>query len=265
VPMWSYYVLKSTGGGENGAMLKAIKDTTLLKRYLSDWRFFLQTVGNDKVLLHVEPDFWGFVRGLNSDPHAVPAQVKAANATDCGWYEDSASGLGRCLIAMARRYAPNAKIGLHASPWNYGVTGDAEVTAKLMLELGAADADFIVTDPSDRDAAWAEVYEGKDKWWNDQRFRTYLAWSKTLSEKVGVPTVMWQIPLGTMSQNNTTNHWKDNRVDTLFPNINDVAGAHVAGLMFGAGHGECTAPATDGGNLVSKVKDYASKGGASLR
>lgn len=265
VSMWSYYVLKSTGGGENDAMLKAIKDTTLLKRYFNDWRFFLQTIGTDQAWLHVEPDFWGFVRGLNSDPHAVPAQVKAANATDCGWYEDSAAGMSRCLIAMARKYAPNAKIGLHASPWNYMQAGDSEVLGKFMIELGARDGDFLVTDPSDRDAAWAKVNEGLDKWWNDDRFRTYLAWSKALSEKVGLPTVMWQVPLGNMSQNNTKSHWQDNRVDYLFPSIGSVADAHVAALMFGTGHGDCTTPETDGGNFVNKVKNYVSNGGTALR
>lgn len=266
VPMWSYYVLKSTGGGENDGMLKVLGDTNLLTRYMKDWRFFLQTVGNTQVLLHVEPDFWGFLRGRNSDPHAVAAKVREANATDCGWYENSAAGFSRCLITMARKYAPNAKIGLHASPWNYRTAGDAEVVGKFMLELGAADADFVATDPSDRDAAWSEVYEQMDKWWDDQRYKTYLAWSKTLAEKVGVPTVMWQIPLGNMSQNNTKGHWKDNRVDYLMPNVSDVAAAHVAALMFGSGWGgECTDVETDGGNLITKVKDYYSKGGAALR
>lgn len=76
---------------------------------------------------------------------------------------------------------------------------------------------------------------------------------------------MWQIPLGNSAQNNTTNHWQDNRVDYLFTHINEVANAHVAALLFGAGHSEQTTPETDGGNLVRKTIDNWQAGGTPLR
>lgn len=263
--MFTYYVMKSAAGGEGNVELQAMNNADTLKRYLSDWRFLLKKVGKERVILQIEPDLWGFVRGTNSDPHAVPAQVKKANPTDCAWYEDSVAGLARCMIAMTRTYAPNASVGLHASPWNYTATGNAEETAKFMLALGAANGDFLTTDPSDRDAGWYAAKYGTDTWWNDTKFSTYLAWSKKLAESVGRPTLMWQVPLGNWAQNNTTNHWQDNKVDYLFSKVYDVAGSHVAAVLFGAGEGEQTSPETDGGNLVNKTKDYISKGGAGLR
>ena len=263
--VFTYYVMKSASGGEWTYELNGMNNADVLKRYLGDWRFLLQTIGNQRVMLQIEPDLWGFVRSANSDPHAVPAQVKKANPTDCGWYEDSAAGLARCMIAMARKYAPKASVGLHASPWNHTATGNAEETARFMLALGAADGDFMTTDPSDRDAAWYAANYGNDAYWNDTKFATYMAWSKKLAEAVGRPTVLWQVPLGNWSQNNTKNHWQDNKVDYLFSKIYDVANAHIAGMLFGAGDGDQTTPETDYGNLIGKTKDYAGKGGVGIQ
>jgi len=75
----------------------------------------LQKIGTRPALLHIEPDFWGYVEQLNSDPHAVAAKVTTANPTDCASYENSAAGVARCMIHMVRVYAPSAKVGLHAS------------------------------------------------------------------------------------------------------------------------------------------------------
>jgi hypothetical protein len=155
-------------------------------------------------------------------------------------------------------------VGLHASPWNYLVNGNGAETGRYMLALGAAEGDFVVTDPSDRDAAWYSA-QGQDRWWDDRKAAAYLAWSKTLAETVGKSTVMWQIPLGNSAQNNTTNHWQDNRVDYLFAHLNEVADAHVAALLFGAGHQEQTTPETDGGNLVRKTIANWQAGGTPLR
>jgi hypothetical protein len=62
-------------------------------------------------MLHIEPDLWGFVRSVNGDPHAVPAQVRTANPADCASQENSAAGVARCMIAMARKYAPHVAVG----------------------------------------------------------------------------------------------------------------------------------------------------------
>ena len=264
VPVFTYYeILNSSGAGEGAGKVAAIDDAALLTRYLDDWRFLLQTIGNSRAMLHVEPDFWGFVRQVNSDPHQVSAAVKAANATDCAAQENSATGLARCMIAMVRKYAPNATVGLHASPWNYTVAGDGAATGAYMLALGAADGDFVVTDPSDRDAVYYTSI-GQNRWWTDTTAAAYLAWSKTVSDTVGKPTAMWQIPLGNMAQNNTTNHWQDNRVDYLFAHLTDVAKSGIVALLFGAGETQQTSPETDGSNLIRQTTTNWQAGGTAL-
>lgn len=265
IPVFTYYLWLNTAKmGEGSAEVTAMNDSTILTRYLHDWRFLLQKIGTRQVMIHIEPDLWGYVRAVNSDPYAIPAPVKTANPTDCSTQENTAAGFARCMISMVRKYAPNATVGLHASPWNYAQNGDAESIANFMLELGAGEGDFIVTDPSDRDAGWYESQGQAWRWWDDQKANAYLAWSKTLSERTGKPTIMWQIPLGNMNQNNTYQHYKDNRVDWLFSHINDVAASHVVGLFFGSGDTPQTNPETDGNNLINKTTSNWQSGGTPL-
>lgn len=264
VPVITYYeLLHSAKTGEGAAEVAAVNNASFLGRYLDDWRFLLQKVGSNTVMLHIEPDFWGFARQVNSNPHNLPAQVTAANPTDCATHENSVAGLARCMIAMTRKYAPNAKVGLHASPWLSSQAGDGVATGSFMLALGAADGDFVVTDPSDRDAGYYSSI-GQNRWWDDNSAAAYLAWSKAIRDTVGKPTVMWQIPLGNMAQNNTTNHWQDNRVDYLFSHLPAVAQSGIVALLFGAGASDQTTPESDGGNLIAKTQANWQAGGTAL-
>jgi hypothetical protein len=265
VPWFTYYeILQSSGAGEGAGEVAAVNDAAFMTRYFDDWRFLLQKIGTTQAMLHIEPDFWGYVRQVNDDPHAVPAAVTAANPADCAGLENSTAGLARCMIAMVRKYAPNAKVGLHASNWLAPyVDNDGQVLGNFMLALGAGDSDFVATDPSDRDAGYYASI-GRNTWWTDADATAYLAWSKQLADTLGKPTIMWQIPLGNMAQNNTTNHWQDNRVDYLFSHLADVAKAGIVALMFGAGEGQQTTPESDGGNLVAKTKANYQAGGTSL-
>ncbi|MDD2828319.1 MAG: hypothetical protein PHW18_01955 [Sulfuricurvum sp.] len=265
IPVFTYYLWLNTAKmGEGSAEVTAMSDSAILTRYLNDWRFLLQKIGTRRVMIHVEPDLWGYVRQVNSDPHAISSPVRTSNPTDCSTQENSVAGLTRCMISMARKYAPNTTVGLHASPWNSAQSGDAESLATFMNALGAGDGDFIVTDPSDRDAGWYELQGQSFRWWDDQKATAYLAWSKTFSERIGKSTIMWQIPLGNMDQNNTYQHYKDNRVDWLFSHINDVASSHVVGLFFGSGDTPQTNPETDGNNLINKTILNWQKGGTPI-
>jgi len=278
VPMITYYqVLQASGVNEGGAEVDVMNDAAFLERYLADFRFLIQRIGTAKALVHIEPDFWGYCEQKGPDPHALPAAVKAANPTDCAGQEDSIAGLGRCMIAMVRKYAPAARVGLHASGWgtnmdvlenadpSFDVAGEAQKLGAFLLAAGAGDGDFVVADMSDRDAGWYEQ-QGRDTWWDETNatlpsFHQAFAWAKAVAEKTGKPIVWWQVPVGNASLPNSGQQWKDNRVDYLLAHMDEVASAHGAAVLFGAGDGVQTTPETDGGNLVAKVKAYAQKGG----
>ena len=282
IPMFTYYEeLQASGKSEGTAQVAAINDAAFLTRYLADWRFVLQKIGTHVAFLHIEPDFWGYVEQLNSDPHAVAAKVTAANGTDCASNENSAAGLAACMIHMVRVYAPNAKVGLHASAWGtkmdvFGnsdakldVPGEAKKMVSFLTALGAKDGDFIVVDPSDRDAGFYEKTQSRNTWWDDSNatlpnFHQAFTWTKAVAEGIGLPAIYWQIPVGNMSLDNTNTHYKDNRLDYFFAHMNEVAAAHIVGLYFGAGATGPTTPETDGGNFVSKTTAYRSAGGVKI-
>ncbi|MBW8804071.1 MAG: hypothetical protein JF587_09485 [Catenulisporales bacterium] len=47
--------------------------------------------------------------------------------------------------------------------------------------------------------------------------------------------------------------------------MDQVANAHIAGLLFGPGQEEQTTVESDGGNLISKTIAYRNSGGTALR
>ncbi len=266
--LWTWYSLRdlgdAAGEGDGPGEVKAINRTDLLTRYLNDYRFFLQKIGTSHDAIDLEPDFWGYVRSLGN-PHHVAAQVSGANPTDCGSQENSAAGLAQCLISMAHKYAPNTAAGLHLSCFDWQTNTQACV--KDYADLGAKNADFLVTDVSDRDAGWyaQPAHGGSDHFWTDQKAAAALQFYKTMAESVGKPVVLWQIPVGNMAQNNTLNHYKDDKVDWFFAHMDQVANAHVAGLLFGPGQQEQTTAETDGGNLIKKTIAYHNSGGTPLK
>jgi hypothetical protein len=265
---WTWYSLRDlgdlAGSGDGPGEVVAINRLDLLTRYMNDYRFFLQKIGTSRDMVDLEPDFWGYVRSLGN-PHQVAAQVSAANPTDCGSQENSAAGLARCLISMARIYAPNTAVGMHLSCWDW--QSNTQGCGQDYLNLGAANADFLVADVSDRDAGWyaQPAHGGYDNFWTEQKGAATLAFYKTMAETVGKPIALWQIPVGNMAQDNTLNHYQDDKVDYLFSHLDAVVDAHVVALLFGAGQQEQTTPETDGGNLIDKTINYWNSGGTSLK
>lgn len=266
---WTWYSLRDLGDmagqGDGPGEVVAINDLNLLTLYLNDYRFFLQKIGNTRAMIDIEPDFWGYVKSLGNpvgDPHSVPAQVAAANPTDCASEENSAAGLAHCLVTMAHKYAPNVGAGMHASCFDYQTDPQGCVN---FLKIMTRDADFMVSDVSDRDAGWYDLQGQNWHWWSGTKGADALAFYKLITEGTGKQLVLWQIPLGNMAQNNTLNHYQDDKVDYFFSHMTQVADSHVVALLFGAGQQEQTTPETDGGNLINKTISYWSSGGVQIR
>jgi hypothetical protein len=240
----------------------AVNQVDLLTRYLNDYRFFLQKIGTSHDMIDLEPDFFGFARGygpLDQDP----AQVTAANPTDCGDQANTVAGLAHCLIAMTRKYAPNTAVGLHLTCWDW--PGNVDKCAKDYVTLGGKGADFLVGEVESTDAGLNAKLGNGNSFWSDQKWATQLAYWKQMAEAVGHPIVVWQIPIGNMAQNNTDYHYQDDKVDWLFSHMDQVASAHVGALMFGQGSDLSTTAESDGGNLFAKTIAYRNAGGTPLK
>jgi hypothetical protein len=290
IPMFTYYEILQTATntftgfqGGQAEVTQAATSVSLMARYFADWRFLLQQIGQSVAILQIEPDFWGYAEQARSDPTALSAAVASANPTDCASMPNTIAGMGQCMVAMVRKYAPRALVGLSASEWatkvdvglnasaSLDVAAEARKAATFLAACGGSDADLVIVETSDRDAGYYQSAAGgmQNTWWDATNatlpnFHQSFAWVKALTEGLGKPALYWQTPLGNASQNDTTNHWKDNRVDYFFGHMSELAAAHVIGAAFGAGQGDQTTPETDGGNLIAKTKAYASGGGQAL-
>ncbi|HST81821.1 MAG TPA: hypothetical protein VLL08_08825, partial [Kineosporiaceae bacterium] len=236
--VWTWFMLHTLGDmagkGDTLGAVGALNRADLLTLYMNDYRFFLRKVGKSHDAIDLEPDFWGFARS-QGNLNKIPAKVSSANPRDCGSQKDTVAGLARCLILMARKYAPNAAMGLHLTCWDW--PGNMQKCVKDYVKLGAKKADFLVADISDRDAGWyaQPAHGGSNSFWTAKKAAANLKWYKTMAEGTGKPVVLWQIPLGNKAQNNTFHHYKDDKVDWLFAHMKQVAAAHVAALLFGPG------------------------------
>ena len=246
----------------------ALQNWGLLKSYLDDYRLLLKRIGTEKSMVHLEPDSLGFLRNLTGDnPHAAYAPVRFAGGDDCKQEEESFAGLISCIFKMTDHDAPNATAGLHFTCWNWKDAEKAKTCVTYYKELGAGQLDFLSMDVTDRDAAWVELKNGGGKgyWWSPQDFDQFVNLIKQVTEGVGKPMMLWQIPLGNAQMWNVDNRWQDQKVQLLFDNIERLADAHVVALQFGAGHWEQTGTETDGGYLLKRGQEYYSRGGVRLR
>jgi len=294
-PMFTYYLIlpaareRLAGGLAEGTpeVTVAARDLGFMRDYLADFRFFLRQLGTAPAIVHVEPDFWGYAqhaaRAAGVDAHGLPARVATANPTDCAAAEESIAGLGRCLISMARTYAPGALVSLHGSAWASGfdcvsntmssldVTAEAVKTADFLQAAGGGCADLLVIDLSDRDAGWYQRQSPPRDSWLDATdaalptFAQALAWSRALAGRAGKKVLWWQVPVGNMARPNTCGAgYQDDKLDDLFDHTDRVAAGGAAGLAFGAGAACQTTPMNDGGNLKARAAALAASGGQPL-
>jgi hypothetical protein len=285
LPMLTYYVILPASGVAEGApeVTQAARDPAFLRRYLNDFRFLLIQLGCARALVHLEPDFWGYAQQeavrTGGTASTLPAAVREANPADCGAEADTIAGLGRCMVAMVRKWAPNAKVGLHASAWgtrfdcilNTNVSLDVSEkgaeTAAFLDPAGAASSDFVVADIADRDAGWRGS-QGQNTWINATStlpsYAQAFAWSRALATGIGKPLLWWQVPVGNMSLPNTTDEWRDNKVAYFFDHPDLVVAGGAIGMAFGAGASGQTTPETDGGYLWQRAASLAGAGGQPL-
>jgi len=272
IPMITYYTWAQTVGEGNPA--QGLQNANFLRAYFNDWRFLLGLVGNRKVIIHSEPDLWGYFQqsqGGNNMPSAVQAaDIAAASQNDCVGddFPNTLVGFSRCIIHMTRKYAPNALIGLHASFWSHW-NQNAQIQGQYLHELGADRTDFMTYEASDRDARFWLMQGRTDTWFYwpaEQDFTNYFNWAATLNSVDKKPMVWWQIPLGNETQPNTPandfvpqyerrGYW-DNRVDYFLTHGDALAARGFVLMAFGRGEGRQTNPLSDGGNFVRRTIAY---------
>jgi hypothetical protein len=282
--MLTYYVILPASGVAEGTaeVTQAATDAAFMARYLADFRFLLRQIGTAPAIVHVEPDFWGYAqaaaRAASTGATGLSAAVASANPTDCGAQPNTVAGLGACMLAMTRSYAPNALFALHGSPWGTGfdcvsntsptldVAAEARKTADFLTAC-APTADLFVVDIADRDAGWRQA-QGQDRWINPTAtlpsYAQAFRWSRALADQAGRPLLWWQVPVGNTSLPDAAGAWRDNKVEYFFAHPDRVAASGAIGVAFGAGAGGMTTPESDRGYLWRCAAALESAGGQPL-
>jgi hypothetical protein len=249
IPVFTYYMLLQSspgGGGESNAVFTNLNNTATMTAYYNDLKLFFQRAAafpSQKVVLHVEPDLWGYMqqRASNDAASTVLAKVAETGLPELAGLPGNVSGFARAVVRLRDTYAANVILGYHVSVWGTSVDislsnpSDATVdalagrAAAFYQSLGVV-FDIAFAEFSDRDSGFYQhVYgDGGQHWWDAEDFRRNARFLRGFSSAAGKRIVMWQIPLGNTkmrAQNNTTGHYQDNRPEWL---LDEPARTHLA-------------------------------------
>lgn len=263
IPMFTFYEMAAHGEADMSVLVDEAFMTTLFKDYAQALAGIAGEGG--PVVLHLEPDFWGFAGqksikagGLSK----IPAHV-TQRAPECASLPNDVTGVAKCMIAMARTRAPNAILGLHASPFGtnmgallnadpkFDVVADAKLLASQAKQMGFDTADIFVIDGLDRDAGCYETgysvggqtvcTKTPNAYWDETNvklpnFKQFFTWAHTLSTELGLPFLIWQIPFGEPGTTpGTPGKWRDNRTKYFFEHTDEIVAAGGMGAVWGSG------------------------------
>ena len=200
------------------------------------------------VVLHVEPDLWGYIEQAAERDNAatVPAVVP-------GNLPQTAAGFAQEFVLLRDALAPNVILAYHMSGWGTRhdivyekpptatVRAYAARSAAFYRSLGAH-FDVSFEDFSDRDAGYYQQVEHNPKtWFKPSDFARHLLYASTFVRLAGIRMVAWQVPLGNTlmrAENNTNDHYQDNRVQWLLGPARAPTCAHTwppASSVFSSG------------------------------
>jgi hypothetical protein len=217
----------------------------------------LDEASSGPVIVHLEPDFWGFMQKRGA-PEQIPAQV-TAHQPECADLPNDLTGLGRCMVRRLHS-VPDVVVGLHASSW----AGSPSETAAYLSQTGGDEADLLIVETLDRDAGCFEVglaphcQRDDGPWyWQKEDFAEHLSWAGELHAASGKPLLWWQMPLGVPQHRpGRAGAYRDNRVEFVLKYPEDFAAAGGIGAVFGKGARDQTDIDTDGGQLRRGLRRY---------
>lgn len=280
-PVFTYYMIyqssPGSSSGEQAAVLANLKNTSTMQAYWADLKLFFQRAGafpNNRVILHVEPDMWGYVQQVATSDNAasISAKVGGTGVSELAGLPDNVAGMAQGIIRLRNQYAPNVMLGYHVSVWGTGVDisvsdpSDSQVdqlgnrAAAFYTSLGA-NFDVAFGEYSDRDSAFKQAIwgQGPEAWWNADDFRRFARFVNRFVSGTGKRMVLWQIPYGNTKMravNNSWSHYQDNRVEWLLDepartHLAEYVNAGVIGFLFGSGAEGATNAADSAGDGIT--------------
>jgi hypothetical protein len=269
LPVFSLYTLRPSAPGisqsdeRTGDMLNLTTRATMRAWFDQLKLFYQRAASTGPVLLHVEPDLWGYAQrtaGADGSAADVPAQVAATGLPELKGLPDTVAGVAKAVVKLRDDYARNVELGYHLSVWGTGedisksdpsdarIDQLADSAVRFYRSLGAS-FDVLFAEFADRDAAYAQLVGGNaTAWWDADDFARNARFLGIVSSALERRIVMWQVPLGNRvmrAVDDTAFHWADNRVEWLLgadgrEHMRAYTAAGVIGFLFGAAQAEGT-------------------------
>ena len=273
IPVFTWYQLlqslPSTGSSELERDYNNLNNALTMSSYYASFKVLMQKAGQygGQVLVHVEPDFWGYMqqKGAGAGAGAITAMVTSSGFAEAAGFPDTLVGFASELKHLRDTYAPNALLAMHASMWSSGidiasntnpnidVAAEADKTAAFLNSAGSGSWDSVFHDVDDHNAAWWElascgtppcVNQWFTHWWDPNNisfpnFARYLAWVAELHARTGLPQVVWQVPMGNqyfLTMNNTCGHYQDNVAPYFIAHPGQLFNAGLVAVLFGPGN-----------------------------
>jgi hypothetical protein len=261
IPVLTYYELlqsnPAAGDSESAKDLSNLRNRATMRAYWANFSLLLrrvtQSAGRHTVVIHAEPDLWGY--------------LEQAHATKL------ARSFARHLISLRNRLAPRALLAWHLSTWGTGEDPTySKPSAAHMDALAAKSAafyeslhahfDLVFNDVTDRDAGFYQHVENNpNTWWGPADFKRHDEYIAGFTRRTREAVVLWQLPVGDTMLSDTWNHFRDNRLQWWLDN---PSGAHlratrdagVVGLLFGGGATGTTEATSDGGFFYRLARRY---------
>ena len=273
IPVFTYYELlqslPSSGSSEQLRDFNNLNSAATMNSYYTNFKLLMQRARQygGQVVVHVEPDFWGYMQQQASGGNAssIAAMVRSSGFPEASAFADNLVGFASELKYLRDTYAPNALLAMHASMWSSGIdiasntdtsvnaAGEADKTAAFLNSAGAATWDAVFHDVDDHNAAWWElascgtppcVNQYFTHWWDPNNirfpnFNRYLTWVGELHAQTTRPQIVWQVPMGNqyfLTMNNTCGHYQDNVAPYFIEHAGQLFSAGIIAVLFGPGN-----------------------------
>jgi hypothetical protein len=263
-PVFTYYMIRQSLPGrdmeEAKGVLANLRNADTMKSYWADLELFFRRAGasHAPVVLHVEPDMWGYLEQAGQGALA--------------------RSIAQHVVALRNRLARNVVLGYHLSVWGTNTDISMQDPSGPEVDRLASKAagfyrslrarfDLLFGEFSDRDSGFKEKIYGqshKDAWWDTSDFARHVRFIARVSALTKRRWVLWQIPLGDSGLDDTWTHFRDNRPEWL---LGDGSQAHllayrragVVAFLFGGGADGTTSEQTDGGWFLQHAAAYYSR------
>ena len=127
--VFDYYMLlqsaPATGASESAKLTSNLNNVSTMTAYYNDLKLFFQRAApfGNSVVLHMEPDLWGYLQQRASGDDAATVtgvRVASTGLADLAGIPDTGAGLAQAVLRLRNLYGPGVQVAYHASVWGTG-------------------------------------------------------------------------------------------------------------------------------------------------